>query len=293
MSGTSVGRMTRLICSMLCRSGLNPPCIVKIFSSMMAAIGRQLKQSVNVFHNLMLYRRLPAWSVQGVSTPGQQGSGRERRGSGRTLVVKAVNPVDRRALVVAAEDEKVLGVFDLVGEEEADGFERLLASVDVIAEEEVVGFGRETAVLEQAQQVVVLSVDVTCTSTKRLHQHLPAPSGGPDKRQETVDANAPQILIGASSSSRMGWLIKISRAFVQRNLISYSCSCTCLPGRFPRTAQAGGRTSVSTRQQAQTSGLGCSGCARARVNPVPPCSMQCHAATRSNLQELAARQPAG
>jgi hypothetical protein len=36
-----------------------PPCMVKIFSSMMAAIGRQLKQSVNVFHNLMLYRRLP------------------------------------------------------------------------------------------------------------------------------------------------------------------------------------------------------------------------------------------
>ena len=30
----------------------------KIFSSMMAAMGKQLKQSVNVFHNLMLYRRL-------------------------------------------------------------------------------------------------------------------------------------------------------------------------------------------------------------------------------------------
>lgn len=32
--------------------------MVKIFSSMMAAMGRQLKQSVNVFHSLMLYRRL-------------------------------------------------------------------------------------------------------------------------------------------------------------------------------------------------------------------------------------------
>lgn len=29
----------------------------KIFSSMMAAMGRQLKQSVNVFHSLMLYLR--------------------------------------------------------------------------------------------------------------------------------------------------------------------------------------------------------------------------------------------
>ena len=34
---------------------LNPPCMVKIFSSMMAAIGKQLKQSVKVFHSLMLY----------------------------------------------------------------------------------------------------------------------------------------------------------------------------------------------------------------------------------------------
>lgn len=40
------------------RSGLKPPCIVKIFSSIMAAIGRQLKQSVNVFQSLMLYLRL-------------------------------------------------------------------------------------------------------------------------------------------------------------------------------------------------------------------------------------------
>ena len=55
--------MTRRICSIEERSGDNPPCMVKIFSSMMAAIGRQLKQSVNVFHSLMLYLRLP-WSHQ-------------------------------------------------------------------------------------------------------------------------------------------------------------------------------------------------------------------------------------
>lgn len=29
--------------------------------------------------------------------------------------------------------------------------------------------------------------------------------------------------------------MKISLAFVQRNLISYSASWTCLPGRLPRT----------------------------------------------------------
>jgi len=37
-----------------------PPWQQKIFSSIIAAIGRQLKQSVNVFHNFMLYLRLPA-----------------------------------------------------------------------------------------------------------------------------------------------------------------------------------------------------------------------------------------
>lgn len=58
VSGTSVGLMTLLICSMLCRSGERPPCMVKIFSSMMAAMGRQLKQSVNVFQSLMLNLRL-------------------------------------------------------------------------------------------------------------------------------------------------------------------------------------------------------------------------------------------
>ena len=33
----------------------------------------------------------------------------------------------------------------------------------------------------------------------------------------------------------MGWLMNISRAFVHRYLISYSCSWTGFPGLFPRT----------------------------------------------------------
>lgn len=60
VSGTSVGLMMRLICSILCRSGLRPPWQQKIFSSMMAAMGKQLKQSVNVFHNLVPYLLRPA-----------------------------------------------------------------------------------------------------------------------------------------------------------------------------------------------------------------------------------------
>ena len=61
VSGTSVGLMILLICSMLCRSGLSPPWQQKIFSSTIAAMGRQLKQSVNVFHSLILYLLLPEY----------------------------------------------------------------------------------------------------------------------------------------------------------------------------------------------------------------------------------------
>lgn len=59
VSGTSVGLITLLICSMDCKSGLRPPCIHRIFSSMMAAIGKQLNTSVNVFQTLILCLRLP------------------------------------------------------------------------------------------------------------------------------------------------------------------------------------------------------------------------------------------
>jgi hypothetical protein len=63
--------------------------------------------------------------------------------------------------VVAAKNEEILGVLDLVCEKQADGLQGLLTSVDVIAEEEVVRFGWETAVLEQTEQVVVLSMYIT------------------------------------------------------------------------------------------------------------------------------------
>jgi hypothetical protein len=130
--------------------------------------------------------------------------------------------------VVAPEDEEVFWVFDFVGEEEADGFEALLAPVDVVAEEEVVGVGRETAILEQAQQVVVLAVNVAYTK-----YNVKAVGGEWGK-----SGSVPQILMGASSSSRMGWEMKISRAFMQRLRISWAPSWTCLPGRLPRTSKS-------------------------------------------------------
>jgi len=81
--------------------------------------------------------------------------------SSLALIVETVDAVDRGTLVVAAEDEEVLGVLDLVGKKQTDGLERLLATINVITEEEVVGLGRETTVLEQTEEIVVLPVDIT------------------------------------------------------------------------------------------------------------------------------------
>ncbi len=84
------------------------------------------------------------------------------------LVEEAVDAVDGGALVVSAENEEVLGELDLEGEDEADALEALLAAVDVVAEEEVVGGRREAAVLEEAEQIVVLAVDVAADLDGRL-----------------------------------------------------------------------------------------------------------------------------
>lgn len=54
------------------------------------------------------------------------------------LIVEAVDTVDGGTLVVAAEQEEIVRVLDLVAEEEADGLNALLPAVHVVAQEEVV-----------------------------------------------------------------------------------------------------------------------------------------------------------
>ena len=52
--------------------------------------------------------------------------------SSLALVVEAIDAIDRCTLVVATEDEEVLGILDLVGQEQADGLQGLLSTVDVV-----------------------------------------------------------------------------------------------------------------------------------------------------------------
>lgn len=76
------------------------------------------------------------------------------------LVVETVDAVDRGALMVATEDEEVLGVLDLVGQQETDGLEGLLATVNVVTEEEIVRLWWEATVFEETEEIIVLAVDI-------------------------------------------------------------------------------------------------------------------------------------
>lgn len=60
--------------------------------------------------------------------------------------------------MVAAQDEEVFRVLDLVREQKANSLQGLLATINVVTEEQVVGFRGETAVLKKSQQVIVLPV---------------------------------------------------------------------------------------------------------------------------------------
>ena len=64
--------------------------------------------------------------------------------------------------MVASQDEKVFGVFDLVGEEQTDGLEGLFSSIDIVSEEEVVCLWWETAIFKQSEEIVVLAMDIPC-----------------------------------------------------------------------------------------------------------------------------------
>lgn len=81
--------------------------------------------------------------------------------SALALIEETIDTVDRRAFVVAAEDEEILRELDLEGKNEADGLQTLFATIDVVSKEEVVRSGREATVLEQTEEIVVLAVNVT------------------------------------------------------------------------------------------------------------------------------------
>ena len=113
-----------------------------------------------------------------------------------TFIIEAVDAVDTGALVVASQHEEILRIFDLVGQHEADRLHWLFSSVHIVSQEQIVRVSRKSGILEQFDEVRVLSMDVTW-----------------------VDRAVPQILMGASSSRSMGCSRKISLALRQIPLI--------------------------------------------------------------------------
>ena len=79
------------------------------------------------------------------------------------LIVETINTIDLCTLVVTSEQEEVLWIFDFVAKEQGHSLNRLLASIDIVSKEQIVGLWWETAVFENPQEIVVLSMHVTYT----------------------------------------------------------------------------------------------------------------------------------
>jgi hypothetical protein len=91
-----------------------------------------------------------------------------------TLIVETVNSVYAGRFVISSQEEEVLGIEDLIRKQQADGFKRILPTIYIVSEEQVVISRREASVtfgapavagihnVEESQQIVVLTVDVTC-----------------------------------------------------------------------------------------------------------------------------------
>lgn len=63
--------------------------------------------------------------------------------------------------MISTQDKKVLGILDLVGEKQTDGLQRLFSSVYVVSEEQVICLGRKSSILEEAEKIVILAVNIT------------------------------------------------------------------------------------------------------------------------------------
>ncbi len=91
--------------------------------------------------------------------------------------------------MVPAQQEEVLRVLDLVGQQEADGLDGLPSAVHVVAEEEVVGVGRVPGLVEVPEEVAELPVDVTDHVDRRLQfqQHRLSEEDLPGHQAQLAD----------------------------------------------------------------------------------------------------------
>jgi len=155
------------------------------------------------------------------------------------FVVKAVDAVDRGALVVPSKDEKILRVLDLVRHEQADCFQRLLPPIDVISQKYVVRLRGKPTVLKETEQVIVLAVDIAHDFDWRLEfeEH-----GLPDKEIATAEAEHLYLRLGqiyllpGASTANAQQLVydNIDRVVEQRHATAYGSAADGLLRRALR-----------------------------------------------------------
>lgn len=102
------------------------------------------------------------------------------------FIVEPIYTIDGGALMIATQDEKVLWVFDLVGEQQADGLQRLLASVNIVPKEEIVCLWWEATILEQTEKVVILTMDVTTYLRSNQNQPVRVSNSSFDTRTSHI-----------------------------------------------------------------------------------------------------------
>lgn len=63
--------------------------------------------------------------------------------------------------MITPQEKEILWIFDLVAQQEEDGFQTLLASIHIVAQEKIIGGRREATHFKQSDKVGILSMDVT------------------------------------------------------------------------------------------------------------------------------------
>ena len=63
--------------------------------------------------------------------------------------------------MITTKNKEIFRILDLVCKKQADSLERLFTSINIIAKEQIVGFWWKSSVFEQAQEVIVLPMNIT------------------------------------------------------------------------------------------------------------------------------------
>lgn len=67
-----------------------------------------------------------------------------------TFIIKAIDAVDACTLMVPAQQEEVLRIFNLVGQQQTDCLQRLLPPVNIVTQEEVVTLWGEAPIFKES-----------------------------------------------------------------------------------------------------------------------------------------------